>query len=170
MGGDVDQQSDRGDPSPTRSRRGRDSSAATRERQAHLKASRTERTRVEGAIRNMFDFIEHGVVSARDTDLTVRRAAQRTHRADWEQEIVRVERQLSATDRHATPDAIGRLGDVILRKLRSDDALPRQAYARPVIDQGGARARHDTIGGPIKPLEVTVGEDLDDRPPAGALA
>ena len=52
-----------------------DSSAAVRERQAHLKALRTERTRVEGAIQNMFDFIEQRVVSARDVDFTARLAA-----------------------------------------------------------------------------------------------
>lgn len=69
-----------------------DSSTAMRDRQAHLKALRTERTRVEGAIQNMFDFIEQGVVSPRDTDFTGRLAAQRARRADLEQEIVLVER------------------------------------------------------------------------------
>ena len=39
-----------------------ESSAAVRERQAHLKAPRTERTRVERAIQNMLDFIEPGIV------------------------------------------------------------------------------------------------------------
>lgn len=97
-----------------------DSSSAICERHAHLKALRTERTRVEGAIQNMFDFIEQGVVSPRDTDFTARLATQRTRRADLEQEIELVERQLSATDRSVTPQVIGRLGDVILRKLRSD--------------------------------------------------
>ncbi len=92
-----------------------ESSSAIRERQAHLKALRTERTRVEGTIQNIFDFIEQGVVSPRDTDFTTRLAAQRTRRADLEQEIVLVERQLSATDRSVTPEAIGRLGDVIIR-------------------------------------------------------
>lgn len=71
-----------------------DSSSAIRERQAHLKALRTERTRVDGAIQNVFDFIEQGVVSPRDTNFTARLAAQRTRRADLEQEIVLVERQL----------------------------------------------------------------------------
>lgn len=82
-----------------------DSSAAVRQRQAHLKALRTERTRVEGAIQNMFDFIEQGVVSARDADFTARLAAQRTRRADLEQEILLTERQLSAADRRVTPEA-----------------------------------------------------------------
>lgn len=58
-----------------------DSSAAVRERQAHLRALRTERTRVEGAIQNMFDFIEQGIVSPRDTDFAARLAGQRARRA-----------------------------------------------------------------------------------------
>lgn len=56
-------------------------------------------------------------------------------RADLEQEIVPVERQLSATDRSLTPAAIGRFGDVILRTLRWDDAVVRQGYARRLIDK-----------------------------------
>lgn len=110
-----------------------DSSAAVRERQAHLKALRTERTRVEGAIQNMFDFIEQGIVSARDADFIARLASQRARRANLEQEISLVERQLSAADRRVTSDAIDRLGEVILSKLRSSDAIARQGYARRFI-------------------------------------
>ena len=57
---------------------------------------------------------------------TARLAAQRTRRADLEQEILLVERQLSAADRRITPEAIKRLGEVILGKLRSDDHTSRQ--------------------------------------------
>lgn len=96
---------------------------------------------------NMFDFIEQGVVSPRDTDFTARLAAhlaaQRTRRTDPEQEIVLVERQLSATDRGVTPEAIGRLGDVILRKLRSDNAILRQGYAHRFVDRAVVAPRHD---------------------------
>ncbi|MDQ2892192.1 MAG: recombinase family protein [Pseudomonadota bacterium] len=55
-----------------------DSSGAVRERQAHLKALRTERTRVDGAIQNMFDFIEQGIVSPRDAHFAAR-ARQSAH-------------------------------------------------------------------------------------------
>lgn len=51
-----------------------DSAAGVRERQAELKALRAERIRIEGAIQNMFDFIEQGIVSPRDADLTARLA------------------------------------------------------------------------------------------------
>jgi hypothetical protein len=64
-----------------------DSSAAVRERQAHLKALRTERTWVDAAVQNMLDFIEQGIGSARDADFTARLAKKRTRRLDLEQEI-----------------------------------------------------------------------------------
>lgn len=142
-----------------------DSSAAVRERQAHLKALRTERTRVEGAIQNMFDFIEQGVVSARDADFTARLAAQRSRRADLEQEILLVERQLSAADRRVTPEAINRLGEVILSKLRSDDPTVRQGYARRFIAKVVVAPDVITISGPMKPLEIAANDDPDDRAP-----
>jgi site-specific DNA recombinase len=142
-----------------------DSSAAVRERQAHLKALRTERTRVEGAIQNMFDFIEQGVVSPRDADFTARLAAQRTRRADLEQEILLVERQLSTVDRRVTPEAIGRLGEVILTKLRSDDPTARQGYARRFIARVVVAPQRITITGPIKPLEMAANGVPDQQAP-----
>ena len=142
-----------------------DSSAAVRERQAHLKALRTERTRVDGAIQNMFDFIEQGVISPRDTAFTARLAAQRTRRVDLEQEILLVERQLSTVDRPVTPEAIGRLGEVILGKLRSKDPTVRQGYARRFIAKVMVAPQRITIIGPIKPLEIAANGDADQRAP-----
>lgn len=142
-----------------------DSSAAVRERQAHLKALRTERTRVEGAIHNMFDFIEQGVVSPRDVDFTARLAAQRTRRADLEQEILLVERQLSAADRRVTPEAIDRLGEVILARLRSDDPTLRQGYARRFITKVVVAPQLITITGPIKSLEIAANGGPDQQAP-----
>ena len=140
-----------------------DSSAAVRERQAHLKALRTERTRVEGAIQNMFDFIEQGIVSPRDADFTARLATQRTRRADLEQEILLVERQLSAADRRVTPEAIDRLGEVILTKLRSTDPTARQGYARRFIAKVVVAPNAITITGPIKPLEIAANGVSDQQ-------
>lgn len=51
-----------------------DSSSAVRERQAHLKALRTERTRVEGAIQNWYDFIDRGVFSASAVPISNKRS------------------------------------------------------------------------------------------------
>lgn len=143
-----------------------DSTAAVRERQAHLKALRTERTRVGGAMQNMFDFIEQGIVSPRDADFTARLAAQRTRRADLEQEILLVERQLCTADRQVTPEAIERLGEVILGKLRSDDHPFRQSYARRFIAKVVVAPNLITITGPIKPLELAVGGDPEQIAPA----
>ncbi|MDK2770003.1 MAG: hypothetical protein KYX69_20075 [Sphingomonas sp.] len=136
-----------------------------RERQAHLKALRTERPRVDGAIQNMFDFIEQGVVSARDADFTARLAAQRTRRADLEQEILLVERQLSAADQRVTSDAIDRLGEVILTKLRSDDPTLRQDYARRFIANVLVAPDVITISGPMRPLEIAANGSPDQQAP-----
>jgi site-specific DNA recombinase len=142
-----------------------DSSAAVRERQAHLKALRTERTRVEGAIQNMFDFIEQGIVSPRDVDFTARLANQRTRRADLEQEILLVERQVSTADRRVTPEAIDRLGEIILTNLRSQDSSVRQGYARRFIDKVVVSTDTITITGPIKPLELAANDDTSPGAP-----
>ena len=142
-----------------------DSSAAVRERQAQLKALRTERTRVEGAIQNMFDFIEQGIVSARDTDFTSRLAAQRTRRAALEQEIVLVERQLSSAEKRVTPDAVSRLGEMISTKLRSDEPTLRQGYARRFITKVIVAPKLITITGPIKSLEMAAGGDPEQIAP-----
>ena len=143
-----------------------DSSAAMRERQAHLKALRTERTRVEGAIQNMFDFIEQGIVSPRDTDFSARLAAQRTRRADLEQEILLVERQLSTAERRVTPESITRLGEVLVGKLRSNDHTVRQGYARRFIAKVVVAPDVITITGPMKPLELAVSSEPEQIAPA----
>lgn len=142
-----------------------DSSAAVRERQTHLKALRTERTRVEGAIQNMFDFIEQGIVSPRDADFTARLTAQRTRRANLEQEILLAERQLSAAERCVTPEAVDRLGEVILMKLRSEDPTARQGYARRFITKVVVAPETITIVGPIKPLELAASSDAEQIAP-----
>ena len=122
--------------------------------------------RVEGAIQNMFDFIEQGVVSARDADFSARLTAQRARRADLEQEILLVERQLSNDDRRVTPEAVERLGDVILMKLRSGDHVVRQGYARRFIARVIVAPDTITITGPIKPLEIAVGGDPEQQTPS----
>ncbi len=142
-----------------------DSSTAVRERQAHLKALRTERTRAEGAIHNMFDFIEQNKVSVHDEDFSARLANQRVRRADLEQEIQLVERQLSTADRHVTPEAIDRLGEMLLTKLRSEDRSVRQGYARRFIGKVVVTPTTITITGPIKPLEFAANYDAEKRAP-----
>lgn len=142
-----------------------DSSAAVRERQAHPQALRTELMRVDRAIQNMFDFIEQGVVSPRDTHFTA--PCRPAHpSADLEQEIGLVERQLSATEHHVTPDAIVRLGDITLRKLRSNDPVMRQGYARRFIDKVVVAPDTITISGAVKPLELAISQHPNQMTPA----
>ena len=142
-----------------------DSSAAVRDRQAHLKALRTERTRVNGAIQNMFDFIEQGIVTARDADFTSRLAAQRSRRAEIESEIVLVEQQLSSAEQRVTPEAVSRLGEVILQKLRSEDPVLRQGYARRFIARVVVAPKRITITGAIKSLEMASCGDPEQIAP-----
>lgn len=142
-----------------------DSSSAVRERQVQLKALRTERTRVDAAIQNMFDFIEEGVVSARDKEFSGRLAAQKTRRASLEQEIALVERQLSVSDRRVTPEAVERLGDIILTKLRSSDYAVRQGYARRFIDKVVVAPESITISGPVKNLELALNGNPEHQAP-----
>ena len=143
-----------------------DSSAAVLQRQAHLKTLRTERTRVEGSIQNMFDFIEQGVVSARDADFTARLAAQRIRRADLEQGILPTERQLSAADRRVTPEAVERLGEVTATRLRADEPTLRQGYARRFISRVVVAPDLITISGPVKALELAASGDPEQVTPA----
>ena len=142
-----------------------DSSSAVRERQAHLKALRTERTRVESAIQNWYDFIDRGVFSSSDADFTTRLANQRKRRADLEQEIMLVERQLSTADRRVTPEAVERLGEVILARLRSDDSCVRQGYARRFIEKVVVAPTTITITGSIKLLELAADGASAQRAP-----
>ncbi|VVT22061.1 hypothetical protein SPHINGO361_50022 [Sphingomonas sp. EC-HK361] len=81
----------------------------------------------------MFDFTEQGLISACDVDFTARLAVQRTRRTDLQQEILLIERQLSSSDRKMTAQAVDRLGEVFLAKLRASDAANRQGYARQFI-------------------------------------
>lgn len=136
------------------------------ERQAHPKALRTERTRVEGAIQNMFDFIEQGIVSARDTDSSARIASHRTRRADLEQEFRQVERQLSAVDRRVNQQAVERLGEGILDKLRSREPTVRQGYARRFIAKLVVAPDLIPITGPVKPLKIAASGDPEQVAPA----
>ena len=76
-------------------------------------------------MQNMFDFIEHGVVSARDADFANRLAGNRARRHDLDQNIALVEQQLSAERRVITPESVGRLGNVLLVKFREKDSSMR---------------------------------------------
>ena len=96
----------------------------------------------------------------------VRPPTQRTRRADLEQEILLVERQVSAADRRVTPAAVARLGDVIACKLRSDELALRQGYARRFIAKVVVAPDVITISGPTKALELAVSGDPEQLAPA----
>ena len=64
-----------------------------------------------------------------------------------------------------TSDAIDRLGEVILRKLRSNDPTARQGYARRFIAKVVVAPDLITITGPIKPLAIAANGDPDQRAP-----
>ncbi len=114
----------------------------------------------------MFDFIEQGVVSPRDTDFTTRLAAQRARRANLEQEVLLIEQQLSTADRRVTPEAVERLGEIIRNKLHSEDHAMRQGYARRFIAKVVVAPTGITITGPIKPLEIAANSGPEKLAPA----
>lgn len=113
----------------------------------------------------MFDFIEQGIVSPRDADFTARFANQRTRRVDLQQKILLVERLLSAADRRIATDAVTRLGEVITDKLRSQDAVVRQGYARRFIAKVVVAPDLITISGALKSLEIAVGGARESQGP-----
>ena len=92
-------------------------------------------------------------------------AAQRTRRAELEQEIILVERQLFGAERRVTPEAVARLGEVIAAKLRSDEPVLRQGYARRLIDKVVVAPNLITITGPVKALELAASGDPDQQAP-----
>lgn len=92
-------------------------------------------------------------------------ASQRSRRADLEQEILLVERQLSAADRRVTSDAIDRLGEVILSKLRSSDTTAQQGHVRRFIAKVVVAPDLITIGGPIKPLAIAANDGPEQQAP-----
>lgn len=88
-----------------------------------------------------------------------------TRRADLEHEILLVERQLSAVDRKITPEAIDRLGEIILTRLRSNDPTLRQGHARQFIAKLVIAPDVITITGSVKPLEIAANGDPDQHTP-----
>lgn len=138
---------------------------ATQERREHLTALKTERTRVGVAMQNMFDFIEQGVVSARDADFASRLAGNRARRHDLDQNIALVEQQLSAERRVITPEAVGRLGDVLVSKFRQADSSVRQGYARRFINEVVVAADLITITGSVKALERAASNGPEAQAP-----
>lgn len=77
----------------------------------------------------------------------------------FENDVVLVERQLSSAERRVTSDIVTRLGEVILQKLRSEDPVLRQGYARRFIAQVIVAPKLITITGPVKSLETASCRD-----------
>ena len=123
---------------------------------ARLTALRTEQTAVEGRIRNMVGLIEAGATSADDREFVERLTVNRARRAQLNQDIGRLEVQLTTSRPVVTTGAIARLGKVIARKLRAPDPYVRQDYARRFIDKVVVTADTVTISGFKRPFENAV--------------
>lgn len=116
------------------------SSSAVLERKARLKGLRTEHTRIDGGIKNLWSFVKSGAVTADDEDFQAEYAGDKKRRADLEQDTALLEQQLSSGTQQSTPQAVDRLGEVILVKLRSIDA-PLAKVCEPVHRKGDRRPR-----------------------------
>lgn len=68
-------------------------------------------------------------------------------------------------DRRVTPDAIDRLGELILTKLRFEDSNVHQGYMRRFIDKVVFAPGTITITGSIKPLELAANDDTNQWAP-----
>ena len=132
------------------------SESALHDLRARLAALRTERTAVEGRIRNIVGFIEAGAASADDREFVERLTVNRARRAQLDQDIARLELQLTTSRPVVTSDAVARLGEVIARKLRAPDPYVRQGYARRFIDKVVVTTDTVTISGSKRPFENAV--------------
>ena len=141
------------------------SSSAVAERKAQLKALRTEHTRVDGGIKNMWSFVKSGTVTSEDDDFKREYASEKDRRAHLAQEIALLEQQLSSGTRKITPTMVDRLGEVILAKLRSTDAHVRQGYARRFIEKVIVAPDKITIFGPVRALEIAASGNPGDMAP-----
>jgi site-specific DNA recombinase len=119
-------------------------------------ALRTERTNVDGKIRNMIGYIEADKASADDRDFVDRLAVNRARRNQLDQEIKQVEQQMSMDRREVTPEAVARLGEVIATKLRAPDPYVRQGYARRFIEKVVVTPDTITITGQNRPFEMAA--------------
>lgn len=141
-----------------------DSSATVREGQAHLKALRTERTRMDGAIHNMFDFIEKRVVSA---GRRLHRQACRPAHAPRRPRTGDPAGRAAAIRRRPPGDASGgepaRRGHPDEAAVRRPD--PAAGNARRFIAKVVVAPDVMTIAGPIKALEIAVNGDPDNQAP-----
>lgn len=54
---------------------------------------------------------------------------------------------------------------MLASKLRSEDSSVRQGYARRFIDKVVVAPGSITISGPVKPLELAMNDDTDQRAP-----
>ena len=132
------------------------SDAMTQALRDRAQALRTERTNVDGKIRNMIGFIEAGAASPDDRDFVDRLAVNRARRSQLDQEIKQVEQQMGMNRREVTPEAVARLGEVIATKLRAPDPYVRQGYARRFIDKVVVTRDAITITGQNRPLEMAA--------------
>lgn len=132
------------------------SEGAFKELRDRLAAVRAERTAVEGRIRNIIGFIEAGAASADDREFVERLTVNRARRAQLDQDIARLELQLTSKRPVVTSDAIARLGEVIARKLRAPDPYVRQGYARRFIDKVVVTTDTVTISGFNRPFETAI--------------
>ena len=132
------------------------SETTTRALRDRLQALRTERTNVDGKIRNMIGFIEAGAASPDDRDFVERLAFNRARRTQLDEEIKQLDQQMGIDRREVTPEAVTRLGEIIAAKLRAPDPYVRQGYARRFIDKVVVTSDTITIMGRNRPFEEAV--------------
>jgi site-specific DNA recombinase len=141
------------------------SESALHDPRARLAALHTERTAVEGRIRNIVGFIEAGAASADDREFVESLTVNRARRAQLDQDIARLEPQLTRGRPVVTSNAVARLGEIISRKLCAPDPYVRQGYARRFIDKIVATTDTVTISGRKCTFENAVIDGTEHEAP-----
>lgn len=129
------------------------------EREADLTRSRSERTRLNTAISNLLILIEEGTMSARDPAFVDRMATNRAALAAVSSRIDVLEAQLAKGKRRIDEQTIDRFGDMLRKKMRSDDSTLRSSYLKMFVSNVSVSDHEIVISGPMSSLEngVSVG-------------
>ncbi len=129
------------------------------EREADLAHSRSERTRLNTAISNLLILIEEGTMSARDPAFVERMATNRAALAAVSSRIDVLEAQLAKGKRRIDEQTIDRFGDMLRKKMRSDDSSLRSSYLKMFVSNVSVSDHEIVISGPMSSLEngVSVG-------------
>ena len=132
------------------------SDVADARRRADLDQARKAKTRADTALRRLLELVEEGLMSAKDPVFAQRMAERRKEQSDLMTAIAGLERQTARGSRRITPDLVGRFGELLVDKLRSNDPALRKSYVRLLVDRVEVSTRGICISGSKAALEHAI--------------